>query len=83
MNASDNFDSSPSLQVAIILKSFPKFISFLFSLVYVFWISSFKVIFLFPVRHSFNLSKFSVLTSAIFFKINDFFLITADNKIPG
>ena len=82
-NASERDASSPSLQVPTTLKSLLKLISLLFSGVNEFCVSSFKVIFLFPVKASFNLSKFSVFTYVIFFNIKLHPLILADIKIPG
>ena len=80
--ASERDVSSPSLHVAIILKLL-NLISLLFLLVNESWVSSFKVIFLFPVKSSFNLSKFSVLTFVIFFKIKFAPLINDEINIPG
>ena len=83
-SASDNFNSSPGLHVAITLKSLLKFLSSLFSLpVNVPGISSTKVRLCFPENNSLNLSKTMVFTWGISFNIRDFLFKIADSINPG
>ena len=83
-SASDNFFSSPVLQVAITLKFWLKFLNSLFSFVVnVPGMSSTKVKLCLPENNSLNLSNTIVFTWGISFKINDFLLRIADNIKPG